>query len=120
MQEVISINQIKAIGTVSKAPKYYEKPGSQFISFTLAVERSYKGKDDRTIFDYLNCKAFGPVAVQIDESVNQGDIISIEGYVTTRRYQFNDEKRFATEIVVESVEKCEVPPCIEPIDMTLA
>ncbi|MCS4487042.1 single-stranded DNA-binding protein [Staphylococcus americanisciuri] len=117
---MIIINHIKAIGTVTKAPKYYEKPGSQFISFFLAVERSFKGKDDRPIFDYLNCKAFGPVAIQIDQEVAQGDMISIEGYLTTRRYQFNDEKRFSTEIVVESVEKIEVPPSLQLIDMTLA
>lgn len=116
---MISINQIKAIGTVSKAPKYYEKPGSYFVTFFLAVERNYKGKDNHPIFDYLNCKAFGPVAIQIDQEVNQGDLLSIEGYLTTRRYQFNDEKRFSTEIVVESVEILEIPPLIESNDPTL-
>ena len=114
------INQIKAIGTVTKAPKYYEKPGSQFISFSLAVERDFKGKDDRPIFDYFNCKAFGPVAVQIEQEASQGDILSIEGHLTTRRYQMNDEKRFVTEIVVESVEKLEVPPTSEQSEKILA
>lgn len=113
------INQIKAIGTVSKAPKYYEKPGSYFVTFFLAVERKYKGKGKAPIYDYLNCKAFGPIAIQIDQEVSQGDTLSIEGYLTTRRYQFNDEKRFSTEVVVESVEKLEVPPRINASDTTL-
>ncbi|GGA91892.1 hypothetical protein GCM10007183_15060 [Staphylococcus muscae] len=49
------------------------------MTFFLAVERNYKGKDNHPIFDYLNCKAFGPVAIQIDQEVNQGDLLSIEG-----------------------------------------
>ncbi|QLK86985.1 single-stranded DNA-binding protein [Staphylococcus sp. 17KM0847] len=111
------MNQFKARGTVSQEPKYYEKPGSHFIAFSLAVERSFRSKDDRPIYDYLNCKAFGPVAIQVDQYVKKGDTICIEGYVTTRRFQYNDQKRFITEIVVESVNKDEssiiIPP--EPI-----
>ena len=53
------INNIVIVGRLTKDPQIYEKEGKKLATFCVAVNRSYKDKDQNTICDYLYCKAFG-------------------------------------------------------------
>lgn len=103
VQEVNNINHFQAVGIINRPPSFYEKEESYFVTFTVAVTREYLSKNQKPITDYLNCKAFGNIALQIHETIQEGTTVAISGQIQTRRYVHNDEKRYATELLVSQI-----------------
>ncbi|CAD7359191.1 MULTISPECIES: single-stranded DNA-binding protein [Staphylococcus] len=95
-----SINQFQAIGCINRPPQYYENENSHLITFTVKVTRNYLSRNQRPMYDFLNCKAYGEVAIQIKEAFKEDIIVAISGQIQTRRFFHNDEKRYATELLV--------------------
>lgn len=69
-EEVTTINQFQAIGIIIKSPNYYDTHDTPFVTFTIKIERDYKSKQDKPIYDFLNCKAFGAIAQSIHDFTN--------------------------------------------------
>lgn len=104
MQKVI------LIGNLGKDPevKTFEN-GGKVANFTIGVtERGYKTKDGKEIPDHtewFNCvvKQSGFAGV-VEQYVKKGNKVFVEGKMKTREYEKDGQKRFLTELVVDSME----------------
>lgn len=83
--------------------------GGKIANFTVGcTERGYKTKDGKEIPDHtewFNCVARqnGLVGV-IEQYLKKGNKVLVEGKVKTREYEKDGQKKYLTEIVVDSLE----------------
>ena len=98
------INQFQATGIISKPPHYFDASEIPFITFSIKVKRDYKSKHDKPIYDFLSCKAFGTTATYINETCKEDNIVGITGQIQTRRFEYQGERRYATELVISQIE----------------
>lgn len=78
--------------------------GTQVCSFSVAVNRSYKGSDgsDKEQVSFINCVAWGKPGEIIAQYAKKGSGILVSGRLEQRSYEAKDgSKRSTTEIVVE-------------------
>ena len=82
--------------------------GLSTCSFTVAVDRKYKGADGQKQTDFINCVAWRQTAEFICKYFSKGNRILFNGSIQTRTWDDQDgKKHFATEVLVEDVEFCE-------------
>ena len=122
------MNSINIHGRLTRDPesKFYD--GGSVCKISVAVERSYRGKDGKTETDFFNCTCFGKRAETIDKYFKKGDGISIQGEMQNRRYEDdNGNKRDGWQILIEKVDfektkkenaqpTSEVPEGFAPVD----
>ena len=103
MQKVI------LIGNLGKDPevKTFDN-GGKVANFSVGVtERGYKTKDGKEIPDHtewFNCVARNGFAGVVEQYVKKGNKVFVEGKMKTREYEKDGQKRFLTELVVDSME----------------
>lgn len=75
--------------------------GVSVLSFSIAVERSFKSKDGERVTDFFDCVAWRQTAEFISRFFAKGRAILVEGELQTRSYQDkNNVTRYVTEISV--------------------
>ena len=73
-------------------------------SFTIAWSEKY-GQTEQTLF--LNCVAWNNQAEFISKYFKKGDMVVVEGKLTTRSYEDgNGDKKYVTELIVEKAHFC--------------
>ena len=103
MQKVI------LIGNLGKDPEVKEfENGGKVANFTVGVtERGYKTKDGKEIPDHtewFNCVARQGLATVVGQYVKKGNKVYVEGKLRTREYEKDGQKKYLTELVVDSLE----------------
>lgn len=94
------MNKVILIGRLTKDSELkYTESEKAVCSFSLAVDRDFK-KDEA---DFINCKAFSKLGETINKYTKKGDLIAVCGRINTGSYEKNGEKRYTTDIVVDSV-----------------
>lgn len=77
--------------------------GISACTFTVAVNRRY-AKDGQQEPDFINCQAWRQTAEFICKFFKKGSSICVTGAIQTRSWtDSNNQKRYATEIVVDEV-----------------
>ena len=99
------MNTITLLGRLTKNPEArYTSTGKAVTLFTLAVNR-YTNSDGQREADFINCQAWGKTAEVVGNHVSKGDRLLVEGRLQIRSYTDKEGvKRYATEVVVNSVE----------------
>lgn len=78
--------------------------GTSVTSFTVAVDRDFKGKDGNKVTDFIDVVAWKHTAEFVCEYLGKGRMIVVDGNLQTRNYEDKQgNKRKATEIVANSV-----------------
>lgn len=96
--------------------KCYTKAGKPYTSFVLAVQRDYKDFTGQAPCDYISCNCFGPVADVICEHCHKGDKISVQGYITTGKYDKPDGTTvYTTDVTVVKCEFVNIHPRAEAL-----
>lgn len=72
-------------------------------TFTLAVDRPSKDADGNSIIDFLNITAWGKLAEICRDYIKKGFLILVSGRIQTRSYECNNETKWLTEIIADSV-----------------
>ena len=96
-------NKVQLIGRLGQDPEIITfDDGNKIAKFSMATDDSYKDKNgdkvERT--DWHNVVVKGGLVKIVEEYVNKGKEIAIEGKLTTRSYETKEgEKRYITEIV---------------------
>lgn len=76
--------------------------GISACTFTVAVNRKYKGQNGEQEADFINCQAWRQTAEFICKYFKKGSSICVAGAIQTRSWEDNNgQKRYATEIVVD-------------------
>jgi single-strand DNA-binding protein len=106
-------NSVNLIGRLVRDPEMRVTQNAvEVASFCLAVDNGY-GDNKSTAF--INCVAWRKNAVFIDKYFGKGNMIAVQGSLTTREYtDKNGNKRTITEVTVDSAAFCggkaEKPP----------
>ncbi|MGL4108340.1 single-stranded DNA-binding protein [Clostridium sp. LP20] len=96
------MNKVILIGRLTKDPelRFAAGSGTGVTRFTVAVTRPFK-KDET---DFINCVAFGKTAETIAQYLTKGRQIALTGNIRTGSYDKDGEKRYTTDVNVESFE----------------
>lgn len=99
------MNFVTMTGRLTKDPesRVYGNDNKTMVNFSLAVNRSYGGKDKTA--DFFNCTAFGGTATVIEKYCLKGSFILIEGEVQNNNYKGKDGNTvYGTKILVNRIE----------------
>lgn len=98
------INQVVLVGRLTKDPEIrMTQTGTKVCSFNLAVNRKtqVQGQPDA---DFINCVAWSKTAELMEQYLNKGSQIGVEGRIQTRSYDNQQKQRvYVTEVVVNSI-----------------
>lgn len=100
-------NKVQLIGNLGNQPEIITlESGKKLAKFNMATNDSYKNAQGEKITDtqWHNIIAWGNTAQIIEQYVNKGEEIAIEGKLTSRSYDDKEgNKRYITEIVVNEL-----------------
>lgn len=102
------LNQVQIIGRLGNAPESRTTTSGQAVSnFSVATTEKWKDKqsgEQRENTEWHRCTAFGRVAEIINQYVEKGHLIFVQGKLKTRKWQDKEGKdRYTTEIEVRDV-----------------
>lgn len=97
------LNKVILTGRMTAKPELKTTTsGISVTSFSLAVQRNFKNGNGEYEADFLNCVAWRNQAEFITKYFDKGQLITVVGSLTSRRYEDNSgNKRTAFEVVVD-------------------
>ncbi|MGG1495218.1 single-stranded DNA-binding protein [Bacillus licheniformis] len=99
------INRVVLCGRLTRDPDLrFVGDGKPVVSFTIAVNRTFKNQNGETEADFINCVAWRN-AENIAKFLKKGSMAGVDGRLQTRSYDDQSGRRvFVTEVNVESVQ----------------
>lgn len=97
----MKVNKAFIVGRMIKEPEENGKA----IKFTISVTRDYKNTEGNYESDFIRCVAFGQTGNFIKEYCHKGDLIGIDGAITTSKYEKDGKTMYNTEIMVNKTRK---------------
>ena len=103
------MNQTCLIGRLTKdAELKYTPSNVANVSFTLAVNRTFKNANGEREADFINCVIWRKSAENFANWVKKGALIGITGRIQTRNYENQQGQRvYITEVVAENFQMLE-------------
>ena len=100
------MNRIVLIGRLTKDPELrYTQSGVGVASFTLAVDRQFKGKDGQKETDFINIVAWRGLGENCANYLAKGKLAGVDGRLQIRNYETKDgQKRTIAEVVADDVQ----------------
>ena len=97
-------NKVQLVGNLGTQPEIINlDSGKTLAKFTMATNESYKNAKGEKVQDtqWHNIVAWGKTAQIIEQYVNKGQEVAVEGKLSYKNYQTKEgEKRYVTEIVI--------------------
>ena len=115
------INNIVLVGRTTKTIELKQnKNGTNYVQFTLAVNRPYKDEQGGQQADFITCVAWNKTAETIANYVLKGTMIGIEGRLQVRSYE-NEAgvRQYLSEVLVNRftfLESKKSNNALEPVD----
>lgn len=101
-----SFNQVILMGNLTRDPELRQIPSGQSVcSFSLALNRSYKGQDGdwKEATDYVDVVAWGPLGERVAQYVTKGRPVLVNGRLQSRSWEQDGQKRSKLEVVAQDV-----------------
>lgn len=101
-----SFNQVVLMGNLTRDPELRQTPNGQSVcSFSLALNRSYKGADGnwQEATDYIDVVAWGPLGERVAQYLSKGRPALINGRLQSRSWEQDGQKRNKVEVVAQDV-----------------
>lgn len=99
------MNNVVLIGNLGKDPELTTTPsGKSVCKFSLAVQNQTKGDDGRYGVDFFNIMVWNAPGENCAKFLTKGKKAAVKGRLTTRSWEQDGVKRYATDIVAEQVE----------------
>lgn len=100
------LNRTVLVGRLTRDPDLrYVGDGKPVVSFTIAVNRTFKNQNGETEADFINCVAWRNTAENISNHLKKGSMAGVDGRLQTRSYDDQSGRKvFVTELVVEAVQ----------------
>lgn len=97
------MNRTCLLGRITKKPEVrYTENNIAVCQFSLAVTRNFKNANGEYDVDFINCVIYRKTAELMNEYVEKGDKLAIEGRLQVNNYQDKEgNKRQAVVVVVE-------------------
>jgi single-strand DNA-binding protein len=102
----MSMNHITLMGTIVRGPEHRMTPsGVPMATISIAVTRPSLKEGGPDITDYVRVVAWRTLADKVQEAVVKGDLVVVEGRLTTRNYETEDgQRRKTVEVEASAVE----------------
>ncbi|MFZ1249462.1 MAG: single-stranded DNA-binding protein [Candidatus Saccharimonadales bacterium] len=101
-----SFNQVILMGNLTRDPELRQTPNGQNVcSFSLALNRSYKGADGQwqEATDYIDIVAWGPLGERVAQYLSKGRPCLVNGRLQSRSWEQDGQKRSKVEVVAQDV-----------------
>lgn len=101
-----SFNQVILMGNLTRDPELRQTPnGTSVTSFSLALNRSYKGSDGnwQEATDYIDVVAWGPLGERVAQYLSKGRPCLVNGRLQSRSWEQDGQKRNKVEVVAQDV-----------------
>lgn len=101
-----SFNQVILMGNLTRDPELRSTPNGQSVcSFSLALNRSYKGADGnwQEVTDYVDIVAWGPLGERVSQYLSKGRPCLVNGRLQSRSWEQEGQKRSKVEVVASDV-----------------
>ena len=101
-----SFNQVILMGNLTRDPELRSTPNGQSVcSFSLALNRSYKGSDGnwQEVTDYIDIVAWGPLGERVAQYLQKGRPCLVNGRLQSRSWEQEGQKRSKVEVVANDV-----------------
>lgn len=100
-----ALNKVQLIGRLGKEPEMRNTAkGTAVTSFSVAVDRVWKGKKDT---DWFNVEAWGKLGEVCQKYLQKGQLVYIEGSLRTTKYEHEGATRYFTKVVARSMQMLE-------------
>ncbi|WP_141732391.1 single-stranded DNA-binding protein [Oligoflexus tunisiensis] len=101
-----SVNKVILVGNLGKAPELkYTQSGTAFCRLSLATKEQWtdqKGQKQEKV-EWHNVTVWKKLAENTAKYCGKGSSIYVEGRLETRSWEENGQKRYATDVVAETV-----------------
>lgn len=101
-----SFNQVILMGNLTRDPELRQTPNGQSVcSFSLALNRSYKGSDGnwQEATDYIDVVAWGPLGERVSQYLTKGRPCLVNGRLQSRSWEQEGVKRSKVEVNAQDV-----------------
>jgi single-strand DNA-binding protein len=101
-----SFNQVILMGNLTRDPELRQTPNGQNVcSFSLALNRSYKGTDGnwQEATDFIDVVAWGPLGERVAQYLGKGRPCLVNGRLQSRSWEQEGQKRSKVEVVAQDV-----------------
>ena len=101
-----SFNQVTLMGNLTRDPELRSTPSGQSVcSFSLALNRSYKGADGnwQEATDYVDVVAWGPLGERVAQYLTKGRPALVSGRLQSSSWEKDGQKRTKVEVVAQDV-----------------
>jgi len=103
-----SFNQVILMGNLTRDPELRQTPnGTSVTSFSLALNRSYKGADGnwQEVTDFIDIVAWGPLGERVAQYLSKGRPCLVNGRLQSRSWDDKETgaKRSKVEVVAQDV-----------------
>lgn len=101
-----SFNQVILMGNLTRDPELRQTPNGQSVcSFSLALNRSYKGADGNwtEATDFIDVVAWGPLGERVAQYLTKGRPCLVNGRLQSRSWEQDGQKRSKVEVVAQDV-----------------
>ena len=100
------MNKSILMGRLVRDPEVRVTPSEKTVcTFTLAVNRPFKGAGGKQEADFINIVVWGKIAEVCGNSLAKGHRLLVEGRLQIRSYEAKDgSRRYVTEIIANSVD----------------
>jgi len=101
-----SFNQVILMGNLTRDPELRQTPNGQNVcSFSLALNRSYKGADGnwQEATDFVDVVAWGPLGERVAQYLSKGRPCLVNGRLQSRNWEQEGQKRSKIEVVAQDV-----------------
>ncbi|MDQ3123583.1 MAG: single-stranded DNA-binding protein [bacterium] len=101
-----SFNQVILMGNLTRDPELRTIPSGQSVcSFSLALNRSYKGADGnwQEATDYIDIVAWGPLGERVAQYLSKGRPCLVNGRLQSSSWEKDGQKRSKVEVNAQDV-----------------
>ena len=101
-----SFNQVILMGNLTRDPELRQTPNGQNVcSFSLALNRSYKGSDGewKEATDFIDVVAWGPLGERVAQYLTKGRPCLVNGRLQSRSWEQDGQKRSKVEVIAQDV-----------------
>lgn len=99
------MNKVTLIGRLTKDPEMNKTAsGIDVCNFTLAINRTYKDAKGSELTDFIPIVVWRTAATNCGKYLTKGSLCAVAGGIQTRTYEKDDEKRYITEVVADTVQ----------------
>ncbi|MDD3341373.1 MAG: single-stranded DNA-binding protein [Bacilli bacterium] len=100
------MNRAMLIGRLTAKPELrYTSSNLPFARFSIAINRTFAGRDGQRETDFINIVVWRKQAENVCNFLDKGSLVGVEGRIQTGSYDDKDgNKRYTVEVVADSVQ----------------